>query len=82
MLKQRKGAKQPDLAVIEMRRLLTERIKTLAATPGEHPTADTRAIPLSSDGSDPLFPGFLRARAEHFRPGTETHPARGHGVPV
>src|ERR1700683_135049 len=39
MLKQRKGAKQPDLAVIEMRRALAQRIKALAATPGEHPTA-------------------------------------------
>ena len=39
MLKQRTTAVSPDLAIVEMRRSLAQRIKLLAETPGEHPTA-------------------------------------------
>jgi AraC-like DNA-binding protein len=39
MLKRRSPANAPDLAVIEMRRSLAQRIKQLAQEPGEHPTA-------------------------------------------
>ena len=79
MLKQRKGAKPPDLAVIEMRRLLTERIKTLAATPGEHPTAipglslyhRTAPTPCFRASYEPGLSIFVQGRKRILLGGTE-----------
>ncbi len=79
MLKQSKGAKQPDLAVVEMRRLLTERIKTLAATPGEHPTAipglslyhRTAPTPCFRASYEPGLSIFVQGRKRILLGGTE-----------
>ena len=70
MLNQRKGRKQPDLAVIEMRRGLAQRIKVLAATPGEHPTAIPGLSLYHRTAPTPCFRASYRAGLEHFRAGT------------
>ena len=79
MLKQRKGAKPPDLAVIEMRRSLAERIKLLARTPGEHPTAipglslyhRTAPTPCFRASYEPGLSIFVQGRKRILLGGTE-----------
>ena len=79
MLKQGKSAKAPDLAVLEMRRLLAERIKLLAETPGEHPTAipglslyhRTAPTPCFRAAYEPGLSIFVQGRKRILLGGTE-----------
>ena len=79
MLKQRGVAGSPDLAVIEMRRALAQRIKLLAETPGEHPTAipglflyhRTAPTPCFRASYEPGLSIFAQGRKRILLGGTE-----------
>ncbi len=79
MLRQRGVAGSPDLAVIEMRRALAQRIKLLAETPGEYPTAipglflyhRTAPTPCFRASYEPGLSIFVQGRKRILLGGTE-----------
>ena len=79
MLKRRSPASALDLAVIEMRRSLAQRIKQLAQEPGEHPTAipglslyhRTTPTPCFRASYEPGLSIFVQGRKRILLGGTE-----------
>jgi AraC-like DNA-binding protein len=79
MLKRRSPAPAPDLAVIEMRRSLAQRIKQLTQEPGEHPTAipglslyhRTTPTPCFRASYEPGLSIFVQGRKRILLGGTE-----------
>jgi AraC-like DNA-binding protein len=79
MPKPKRDAGSSDLAVIEMRRSLAQRIKELAATPGEHPTPipglslyhRTSPTPCFRASYEPGLSIFVQGRKRILLGGTE-----------
>jgi AraC-like DNA-binding protein len=79
MLREKTGAKSQGSAVIERRRALAERIKLLAAKPGEHPTAipglflyhRTAPTPCFRASYEPGLSIFVQGRKRILLGGTE-----------
>jgi AraC-like DNA-binding protein len=79
MLRERKSAASPGSAVIELRRALAQRIKLLAAKPGEHPTAipglslyhRTTPTPCFRASYEPGLSIFVQGRKRILLGGTE-----------
>jgi len=79
MLRERKSAASPGSAVIELRRALAQRIKLLAAQPGEHPTAipglslyhRTTPTPCFRASYEPGLSIFVQGRKRILLGGTE-----------